>query len=175
MFRDDMKLPLAAARIATLVGLGFAGAGCVKIDGGAVEISWVVRSRSGAGITDCTCADPAIAVVRLNLRLVDAAGMLTNYTPCAGQAQCDFPCQRQTGSTAFDIRATQPGEAYEISVSAVDPDSVPILDAQVMAPAPILRSVISGQPTETEAFQLVADCRAECGGGMNGSGVCARP
>jgi hypothetical protein len=36
-----------------------------------------------------------------------------------------------------------------------------------------LRSVVAGQPTETEAFELVARCSTECM--MNGSGVCARP
>ena len=102
------------------------------------------------------------------------AGSLDGYRPCAGQAQCDFPCQRQTGSTAFDIRATQPGETYEISVVAVDSSGRRRSPTDpVMTPAPILRSVMPGQPTETEAFQLVADCSAECG--MNGSGVCARP
>jgi hypothetical protein len=43
----------------------------------------------------------------------------------------------------------------------------------VMTPAPILREVVRGQPTEVESFQLVADCAAECT--MNSSGVCARP
>jgi hypothetical protein len=36
-----------------------------------------------------------------------------------------------------------------------------------------LRSVVAGQPTETEAFELVARCSTECM--MTGSGVCARP
>jgi hypothetical protein len=44
---------------------------------------------------------------------------------------------------------------------------------EVMMPAPILREVVRGQPTEVESMQLVADCAAECL--MNSSGVCARP
>jgi hypothetical protein len=152
----------------TLFTLAFLVSACVEIDGGAVEVSWVIRSPTGGGITDCGCADPAITTVRLVLRGV--GGVIDGATPCAGRAQCDFPCQRQTGATLFDIRETQAGESYEVSVLAV---SNGIELPQVTAPAPILREVVRGQPTEVESFQLVAECAAECG--MNSSGVCARP
>ena len=156
--------------ILLIVTLAFAvsASACVEIDGGAVEVSWVIRSPSGAGITDCGCAAPAIAAVRLVLRGV--GGTIEGATPCAGRAQCDFPCQRQTGATPFDIRETLPGESYEVSVVAVA-DGVVL--PEVKRPAPILREVVRAQPTEVEAFQLVAECAAECG--MNSSGVCARP
>jgi hypothetical protein len=157
------------ARLAVAAGLSAAPAGCVKIDGGAVEVSWVVRSDTGAAISDCGCASPAIATVRLVL-VLDQGGSPPSYRPCDGQAQCDFPCPRQTGSTAFDIRPTQADESYEISLVGVDSSGVPI--PGVMS-APILRSVVTGQPTETEAFELVARCSDTCM--MNGSGVCARP
>src|SRR5262245_60414948 len=80
---------------------------CVEINGGAVEISWVIRSQAGSAITDCGCADPAIAKVRLVLVGRGEPGSAINgATPCAGQAQCDFACSRQTGSTAFNIQET---------------------------------------------------------------------
>ena len=158
---------LTFLRFLTLA-LTVSASACVEIDGGAVEVSWVIRSPSGAGITDCACADPAIATVRLVLRGV--GGTIDGATPCAGRAQCDFPCQRQTGATPFDIQETQPGERYEVSVVAVaDGMELP----QVTTPAPILREVVRAQPTEVESFQLVAACAVECG--MNTSGVCARP
>ena len=152
---------------------------CVKIDGGSVEISWVVIAPDGRGITDCSCANPAIAKVHLKLVLVDCGidGSGTDgggvdggdgVDACAGQAQCDFPCQRQTGSTPFDIQPTQNGEMYSVSVEALGADGSPL--AQVTTPAPILRQVVFGQPTEVEAFALVASCSAAC----NGS-VCASP
>jgi len=43
----------------------------------------------------------------------------------------------------------------------------------VKAPAPILRQVTRGQPTEVESMQLVANCATQCQ--MNSSGVCASP
>src|SRR4029079_4701810 len=91
-------------RLALLSGL--LAAGCVRVDGGAVEISWVVRSTDGRAITDCTCADPPIAYVRLDL--VGVGGDIQGLTPCADRTACEFPCQRQTGSTPFDIKPGHP-------------------------------------------------------------------
>ena len=142
---------------------------CVDINGGAVEISWVIRSQSGSAITDCGCASPSIARVRL--KLVGVGGAIEGATPCAGKAQCDFPCSRQTGSTAFNIQETHGAERYEVSVVAIGTDGSEL--SQVTAPAPILREVVRGQPTEVASMQLVADCAAQCL--MNSSGVCAGP
>ena len=137
---------------------------CVSIDGGAVEISWIVIAPDGRGITDCRCADPAIAKVRLVLTGV--GGAIDGATPCAGKAQCDFPCQRQTGATAFDIPPTGPGESYQVSVVAVDDAGNEVPQGMIMTPAPILRQVVNGQPTELEAFSLVAPCAAACNGSV---------
>lgn len=141
---------------------------CVPINGGAVEISWIVIAQDGRGITDCRCADPAIAKVRLVL--TGKGGTIEGATPCAGKAQCDFPCQRQTGSTAFDIPPTGPGESYAVSVVPVDDagNEVPngMALGMIKVPAPILRQVVTGQPTEVEAFTLVAQCAAACNGSV---------
>jgi hypothetical protein len=166
--RSNLTPVLLTFLSALTLAFAMSASACVEIDGGAVEVSWVVRTPSGAGITDFGCADPAIATVRLVLRGV--GGTIDGATPCAGRAQCDFPCQRQTGATPFDIRETLAGERYEVSVVAVA-NGVEL--PQVTSPAPILREVVRAQPTQVEAFQLVAACAAGCG--MNSSGVCARP
>jgi|SRR5882724_13439349 len=165
-----------STRIRLAVLSGLLAVGCVRIDGGAVEVSWVVRSTDGRAITDCGCAYPAIAKVRINL--VGVGGDIAGTTPCAGRAACEFPCQRQTGSTPFDIKQGQPGSdgqlpQYQISLTAVGADDAP-LSASVQSPAPILRTVVQGQPTEVEAFLLVAQCAVDCAG-TNSSGVCTRP
>lgn len=169
-------LPALALAVATAVG------GCVRIDGGAVEISWVVHSTEGQAITDCTCAAPAIAWVQLDLE--GEVGVFPDDTPCAGKAECRFPCQRQTGATSFDISPGTPVDGvqpqYAISVTALGEDlsdlstMVDGAAPPVQTPAPILGSVVQGQPTEVEAFLLVAKCADECSE-MNGSGVCTRP
>jgi hypothetical protein len=157
-----MRIPLAAlAIVASLIPA------CVKINGGAFEISWVVISPSGSGITDCSCADPAIAKVRLVL--LGKGGALEGTTPCAGQAQCDFPCQNQTGATQFDIPPTGPGESYDVRVVAVGNDGVEIPQTEIMTPPtpdPLLLQVTEGQPTEVDAFTLVAPCAPACSGNV---------
>jgi hypothetical protein len=143
--------------------------GCVQIDGGAVEVSWVVHAN-GRAITDCGCSDPEIDRVRI--KLVGRGGNIGGLEPCAGRAQCEFSCKRQTGATPFDIPETHGDERYEVSVVPVGKDGAELL--QIVTPAPILRTVTRGQPTEVEAFLLEAGCAMECNG-MNNSGVCTRP
>jgi hypothetical protein len=156
-----MKIPLAIVVVASLIPA------CVKIHGGAMEISWVVISPSGSGITDCSCADPAIAKVRLVL--LGVGGTIEGATPCAGQAQCDFPCQNQTGATQFDIPPTGPGESYDVRVVAVGNDGAEIPQTEIMTPSipdPLLLQVTEGQPTEVDAFTLVAPCAPACSGNV---------
>lgn len=143
---------------------------CVPIQGGSVEVSWAVRDANGRAINDCSCTAPQIAAVRIEL--VGKGGSIAGTTPCAGRAQCQFSCQRQTGATPFDIPPTQGDEQYLISVIPVDKDGKDLL--VIRRPAAISRTVVNGQPTEVEAFLLEAGCAPECGG-MNKSGVCARP
>jgi hypothetical protein len=156
-----MKIPLAIVVVASLIPA------CVKIHGGAMEISWVVISPSGSGITDCSCADPAIAKVRLVL--LGVGGTIEGATPCAGQAQCDFPCQNQTGATQFDIPPTGQGESYDVRVVAVGNDGAEIPQTEIMTPSipdPLLLQVTEGQPTEVDAFTLVAPCAPACSGNV---------
>ena len=169
----------ALSCIGVAIGAGVLGAGgCVRIQGGAVEVSWVVHSPEGQAINDCSCAKQPIGWVQLSLKGVD--GSFPVEMPCPGRAECRFPCQRQTGSTLFDI---DPGTSiggsdpkYEISVTAISVDGVDLgmsVDGgqpSVQAPAPILRKVVAGQPTELEAFLLVAPC-----GHVNSAGVCTCP
>jgi hypothetical protein len=153
-----MRLPLLAmAIVAPLIPA------CVPINGGAVEISWlVVASGTGGVISDCSCADPAIAKMRL--KLVGKGGSIDGATPCAGQAQCDFPCQNQTGATAFDIPPTGNGESYEAKLVAVGQDGSELPD--ILTPAQTMLQVVEGQPTEVGAFALTATCAPACSGNV---------
>jgi hypothetical protein len=157
---------MTIAALGCFVGLA---SGCVQIEGGSVEVSWVVHAN-GRAITDCSCADPVISKVRI--RLEGHGGGIEGTTPCEGRAQCEFSCQRQTGATPFDIPATRGDESYAVSVVAVGPDGVEL--PRVITPAPILRTVMKGQPTEVDAFLLeAAGCNEKCES-MNRTGVCAR-
>ena len=147
---------VAAAWAWTFVGAS--SPGCVEINGGAVEVSWAIFARDGRAITDCRCADPSIAFVRLNL-VSDPDGA---SQPCAGLEGCRFACDRKTGATPFLV---PPGQ-YLMSLVPVDAsgNDVPIgaSATSIDSPAPQSRAVVRGQPTELEAFMLEANCATSC-------------
>jgi hypothetical protein len=164
--RPRLPIALGCAALGCLVALI---SGCVEIEGGAVEVSWVVHAN-GRAITDCGCSAPVISKVRI--RLEGRGGGIEGLKPCEGRPQCEFSCQRQTGATPFDIPPTRADEAYAVSVVAVGQDGQEL--PAVMTPEPILRTVMKGQPTEVGAYLLEAGCNSKCES-MNKSGVCARP
>ncbi|MES1171866.1 MAG: hypothetical protein ABUL77_01405 [Bacteroidota bacterium] len=134
-----------------------AGAGCVSIDGGAVEVAWSIFAPDGRAINDCGCTDPAVASLRLNL-VSDPDGA---SQPCAGLAACRFACDRKIGATPFII---PPGQ-YLISLVAVDQEGADIPATSVLTPPPQSRSIVRGQPTELEAFMIETGCKTVCNSG----------
>jgi hypothetical protein len=150
--------------------LACAAVSCVSIDGGAVEASWVVRTDDGRAITDCQCSDPQIASVRMHLEGTSAG--VKGALPCQGRSTCQFSCQRHTGTTPFDI----PPGFYLISLVPVDAagqDLTMAAGRPVQTPAPILREVVQGQPTQLDALALVGKCASSCS--LNQNRVCETP
>ena len=147
-------LPLALLPLAS---------GCVQIDGGAIEASWVLRTFDGRAITGCACASPQIARVRFTAVAIDATGQ-AQADICAGRAGCEFSCASQRGATPFFV----PAGRYAIAVAALTAEGhIPAqgeASGEVRVPAPILRDVVYGQPTQLEAIAIEADCDPGCGG-----------
>ncbi len=135
--------------------------GCVQVEGGAVEIDWLVRSTDGRAIGSCACADPAIARVRF--AVVPQSG---GADWCEGREACTFSCDRQTGATSF---AVPPGR-YALSIIPIDASGQDLRVATdgraniVMVPAPILRDIRFGQPTHLPALLMTASCADRCSG-----------
>jgi hypothetical protein len=153
------------------LAMAAAAVSCVSIDGGAVEASWVVRTDDGRAITECSCSDPQIDRVRL--QLVGASGDVSGTLPCQGRSSCEFSCHRQTGATSFDI----PPGFYLISLVPVDAAGQDLTalapPRHVQTPAPVLREVVKGQPTQLDALSIVGKCAPACSG--NANRVCASP
>ena len=153
-----------------LITLVFSALGCVSIDGGAVEASWVVVTHDGRGIANCACTCPPIAKVRV--QLVPTAG---GSDPCAGSAACQFSCDRQSGATRFDI---PPGN-YAVSLVPVGADGNDITNGEVgtcsagPGAAPVVRDVVKGRVTGLDAMIVLADCAADCGG-SDSTRVCTK-
>lgn len=153
-----------------LFALLFSAPGCVSIDGGAVEASWVVVTHDGRTIANCACTCPPVAKIRL--RLLPTAG---GDDPCAGRASCQFGCDLQSGATRFDI----PPGRYAISLVPVGADGNDITNGEAgtcsAGPGadPMVRDVVKGRVTGLDATMVLADCAAECGG-SDSNKVCTR-
>lgn len=154
----------------TLIALLFSAAGCVSIDGGAVEASWVVATHDGRGIADCGCTCPPISKIRIQLIPVAGGG-----DPCAGRAACQFSCNLQSGATHFDI----PPGSYSVSLVPVGADGNDISSGEVgtcsAGPGvdPVVRDVLRGRVTQLPALVVLADCAADCGG-LDSTKVCTK-
>lgn len=155
MAAAHILFPLGPA-LATMMGLS-----CVQVDGGAIEASWVLRTFDGRSVDGCACANPAIAHVRFVV--VDEAGAGDDV--CAGNPGCEFSCGSQRGATPFFV----PSGRYAISVAAVDASGTALPPSSagtvgIRVPAPILRDVVRGQPTELDAVAIESGCAAACNG-----------
>lgn len=146
--------------------------GCVEVEGGAIEASWVLRTFDGRAVSDCACAHPVIARVRFVARVVG-----DDDTPgedvCAGQPGCEFPCRSQRGATPFFV----PGGRYAISFAPIDLAGTPLGagvpgGGTVRVPAPILREVVHGRPTQLDAVAIETGCAQACNGDLSNK-VCA--
>jgi hypothetical protein len=157
-------------RLTLIALLFFCGPACVAIDGGAVEVSWVVVTHDGRGISDCGCTCPPIAKMRL--QLVPVGG---GADPCAGRDSCAFGCDLKSGATRFDI----PPGTYAISLVPVGADGNDITSGEAgtcsAGPGadPEVRVVQKGRVTGLDAKLVMADCAPECGG-ADDTRVCTR-
>lgn len=136
---------------ATVVCLGVHG--CTETNGGAVELSWALRSTRDQGIDDC--AGGAIARIRLY------------WDTGSNEYFTSFPCEENHGVTAFDL----PEGRVSLWVrpecgNRLEPDS-----ELYVTPPPIVRSVTAGEAVTLDAVLLVVkidDCGAV-------SCICGRP
>jgi len=145
--------------------------GCVPIDGGAVEASWVVATYGdGRGIADCNCACPPIAKIRI--QLVPLSG---GSDPCAGRDTCQFSCNLQSGATRFDI----PAGSYAVSLVPVGqdgndiPHGDPLTCGAQSGVDPVVRDVVKGRVTQLDAMLIQATCAPACGG-SDSTRVCTK-
>jgi len=138
---------LQGAVLAVLVALGLLAAGCVDVDGGAVELSWKLRPASSSltdKFVDCESGFPGtgpVTRIRLDWAMQDGTGR---------QGFASWRCSDNAGVTGFDLPE---GNALlwvtpECEGSHADP-------ATYTAPAPQLRTVILGDTVSLGAVELV--------------------
>jgi len=121
--------------LASVLSLGVHG--CTEATGGAVELSWALRTTRDVGISDCL--DDRIGRIRLWWESPDSARFES------------FPCRDNHGVTAFDLPLPEVGLRVAPECrngSEADP-------ASYMAPPPIVRDVAVGETITLDAVLLV--------------------
>ena len=119
------------------------------MDGGAVELSWTVRSagdpygcvrEQGGGVVD-RIGDISLCA-RACTVIVDGQ--------CVGDVTCpvrSWPCERLMGATRFEIVAGR----KELWIEVGCPDGTP---ANVVVPEPIVRDIADGEVTQLNALLI---------------------
>jgi hypothetical protein len=115
-------------------------AGCVDVNGGAVELSWAIRTRDGI-VSGCGPQDANLATVSLCARTVTTA---SEKCPIEGAT---WDCEARHGTTRFNV---QEGEK-ELWIEVTCPDGSP---ANVTVPSPIVRDVAFGEVTQLDALLI---------------------
>lgn len=123
-------------------------AGCVPIDGGAVEARWVLRNVGGIAVS-CDASEAQISAIRFELVPQDSGD-----DPCLDERSCRFPCDSGVGTTHFVI----PEGRYAISLRPLDATGEPLTTQDgIQVPAPIIREVRAGQITNLNANLIIVN------------------
>jgi hypothetical protein len=156
---------IAAAALWAVIA-GSSGSGCIEIDGGAVELSWSLRSFDGAAVT---CGDARVEEMRLCwVPLADGSTSAGGGACSAGQLR-GFPCEESSGVTGFEL---DPG-VTAFWIEPVCRDGDPAEAGTYQVPPPIVRSVQEGRIVSLNSLLLVVSPPS---GECSGAGcTCVRP
>lgn len=127
---------VVAVGFLALVGLP----GCVQVQGGAIELSWSLRSFTGDPVD--RCADSAIARIRV-LWQADDGTSNPSFT--------DFACEDSAGVTGFEV----PGGSTRVWVEPICTDGINASPGTFSAPAPIVRDVLVGAVVTLNSLLIV--------------------
>lgn len=134
------------------------------MNGGAIELSWAIRTPDGER---STCEDTGIQAVRLCWEPAADPGQ-------SAPAACDparsesFPCPDGYGSTTFDVPVGRT-LAWAQPLCA---GGVPAAEATFQVPPPIARQIATGEVASLGAILIVA---TETAGACPASGCTCSP
>ncbi len=116
---------------------------CVDVDGGAIELSWTLRTFEGEVISsdqEEACRRAGIESIRVCWRPAGAGGVDAGAPECAGGRSRTFACGDDRGVTRFEV---EPGE-QAIWLEPVCEGGEMAVEGTYQVPAPIVRGVAEG-------------------------------
>lgn len=144
---------------------------CLQIDGGAVEVAWVVRLSDQ---TKGDCNDPSLSepIDRLRLVIKNAHDPTVDLCETGEISGCEFDCELGSGVTPFNI----PEGSYLLGLQPLSADGSPIPTDEVVVPPLVERDITTGDLADLGLWQvviLVADGTSTSGTekGCSGSGA----
>lgn len=121
-------------------------AGCVEVDGGAIEVGWEIRHADPQMENRrLSCLDSNFIAVRLVLEETSGTvGDPCEQYSCGEENCCRFDCEPEVGITGFYI----PDGVYKMSIQPIDVEGKEPSEAQgIIVPAPVVREVTKGDIT----------------------------
>lgn len=164
-----LSAPTPAVRFALPAWWALVATGCLQIDGGAVEVGWVLRDTHQERVT---CDAPTLRAagvridrIRVQVRLLAADGTSGDDLCASGAIRgCEFRCDDGGGATPFSIPVPDPDPGDGISVQSreylfsllpLSQDGTPIGPELVAVPPPVRRVVRRGDLTDLGIWELV--------------------
>jgi len=132
----------------SLLLLSVAAAGCIEIDGGAVELSWSLRDFDGDSVD--SCRDARVDEVEICWQPSGGDTPSVDVECQSGQRE-SFPCSEENGVSGFTI---DPGPTAFWAHPICDTGEAAEEDTY-QAPAPIVRSVQDGQIVTLNSLLIV--------------------
>ena len=131
-----------------LLALCALAAGCIEIDGGAVELSWSLRDFDGQAVE--ACGDARIAEVEICWQPVAGDTPSIDVACRPGQRE-SFPCAEENGVSGFTI----PPGPTAFWAHPICRGGEPADEETFQAPAPIVRTVHEGRIVTLNSLLLV--------------------
>jgi hypothetical protein len=127
-------------------------AGCVEIDGGAIELSWTLRTFDGAAVPD-SCMDESGRRIVEDVRLcwASVAEGESPPTACPSDTRATFRCPSVHGVTGFEV-AEGPTAIW---IEPVCTSGEPAASGSFQVPAPIVRDVVDGKVVTLNSLLVV--------------------
>lgn len=130
--------------------------GCVDVQGGAVELSWSLRTYEGASLAPCSRAD--IDRVRICWDSLEDGGRPA--ARCQPSQYRSFPCDEQSGVTRFEV---PPGPA-SLFIEPVCLDGLPAPIGTYEVPPAIVRTIVDGEVATLSSLLMVVTDNQTCTG-----------
>jgi hypothetical protein len=145
-----------SAQCVALFALAIGLSSCVDVDGGAIELSWTLRTFDGEVIAsnrDEACRRARLESVRVCWQPLSAGVDAGEGRRCAAARSREFACGEDRGVTRFEV---EPGPTAIWLEPLCVADLEPPEPGTYEVPAPIVRDIREGEVAALRALLIVA-------------------